>query len=109
VFFTQVGYHLVHVEAVLSVLLASFAGFGIAMTGHALIVEFIYWKGQLSTQNSTTRAETQEAGNRLSETSPAPLQQGVVAHSILDIEIHPSVDNAIASMVQDTPLLLHRS
>jgi len=109
VFFTQVGYHLVHVEAVLSVLLASFAGFGIAMTGHALIVEFIYWKGQLSTHNSTTRAETQEAGNRLSETSPAPLQQGVVAHSILDIEIHPSVDNAIASMVQDTPLLLHRS
>ncbi|KAH9537040.1 hypothetical protein CY35_16G031300 [Sphagnum magellanicum] len=109
VFFTQVGYHLVHVEAVLSVLLASFAGFGIAMTGHALIVEFIYWKGQLSTHNSTTRAETQEAGNRLSETSPAPLQQGVVAHSILDIEIHPSVDNAIASMVQDTPLLLHMS
>ncbi|CAM6014807.1 unnamed protein product [Sphagnum balticum] len=98
VFFTQVGYHLVHVEAVLSVLLASFAGFGIAMTGHALIVEFIYWKGQLSTHNSTTQAETQEAGNRLSEISPAPLQQGVVSHSILDIEIHPSVDNAIASM-----------
>ncbi|CAM6051694.1 unnamed protein product [Sphagnum compactum] len=107
--FTQVGYHLVHVEALLSVLLASFAGFGIAMTGHALIVEFIYWKGQLSTHNSTTQAETQEAGNRLSEISPAPLQQGVVAHSILDIEIHPSVDNAIASMVQDTPLLLHMS
>jgi hypothetical protein len=99
----------VHVEAVLSVLLASFAGFGIAMTGHALIVEFIYWKGQLSTHNPTTRAESQEAGNRLSEISPAPLQQGVVAHSILDIEIHPSVDNAIASMVQDTPLLLHMS
>jgi hypothetical protein len=39
----------VHVEAVLAILLASFAGFGIAMTSSALIIEYANWKRRAAT------------------------------------------------------------
>ncbi|CAM6032419.1 unnamed protein product [Sphagnum compactum] len=42
--FAHLFYDLVHVEAVLAILLASFAGFGIAMTSSALIIEYANWK-----------------------------------------------------------------
>ncbi|XP_060169573.1 uncharacterized protein LOC132600426 isoform X1 [Lycium barbarum] len=44
VLFAHVFYSLVRVQAVLSILLSTFAGFGVAMSGSSLIVEFFRWK-----------------------------------------------------------------
>ncbi|XP_030546081.1 uncharacterized protein LOC115752173 isoform X1 [Rhodamnia argentea] len=42
--FAHVFYSLVHLLAVLSVLFASFAGFGVAMSASSVLVEFLRWK-----------------------------------------------------------------
>ncbi|KAL3531928.1 hypothetical protein ACH5RR_005449 [Cinchona calisaya] len=58
VLFAHVFYSLLHVQAVLSVLLATFAGFGGAMSGASIIFEFSKWRRRLhalSTQGSTSR------------------------------------------------------
>ncbi|KAJ8551887.1 hypothetical protein K7X08_028330 [Anisodus acutangulus] len=44
VLFAHVFYSLVRVQAVLSILLSTFAGFGVAMSGSSLLVEFFRWK-----------------------------------------------------------------
>ncbi|XP_059297552.1 uncharacterized protein LOC132050344 isoform X2 [Lycium ferocissimum] len=44
VFFAHMFYSLVHVQALLSVLLSTFAGLGVAMCGYSILVEFFRWK-----------------------------------------------------------------
>ncbi|XP_016478571.2 uncharacterized protein LOC107799942 isoform X1 [Nicotiana tabacum] len=44
VFFAHMFYSLVHVQAVLSILLSTFAGLGVAMGGCSIVVEFLRWK-----------------------------------------------------------------
>ncbi|KAL9413105.1 hypothetical protein AB3S75_041724 [Citrus x aurantiifolia] len=44
VLFAHIFYSLVGVQAVLSILLATFAGFGVAMSGSSILVEFLRWK-----------------------------------------------------------------
>ncbi|KAK6936037.1 Zinc finger, RING-CH-type [Dillenia turbinata] len=44
VVFAHIFNSLVHVQAVLSVLLATFAGFGVAMSGSSILVEMVRWK-----------------------------------------------------------------
>ncbi|KAM7527922.1 hypothetical protein LguiB_031332 [Lonicera macranthoides] len=44
VLFAHVFYSLVHVQAVLSILLSTFAGFGVAMGGSSILVEFLRWR-----------------------------------------------------------------
>ncbi|KAK4717918.1 hypothetical protein R3W88_016256 [Solanum pinnatisectum] len=44
VFFAHMFYSLVHVQAVLSILLSTFAGLGVAMCGCSLLIEFFRWK-----------------------------------------------------------------
>ncbi|KAL6967270.1 hypothetical protein U1Q18_033074 [Sarracenia purpurea var. burkii] len=44
VLFAHVFYSLIHVQAVLSILLATFAGFGIAMSASSIVVEFLRWR-----------------------------------------------------------------
>ncbi|XP_004505986.1 uncharacterized protein [Cicer arietinum] len=44
VLFAHIFYSLVHVQAVLSVLLATFAGFGVVMSGSSILVEFFRWR-----------------------------------------------------------------
>ncbi|OVA18089.1 zinc finger protein [Macleaya cordata] len=46
VLFAHLFYTLLHVQAVLSILLSAFAGFGVAMSGNSLLVEFLRWKRQ---------------------------------------------------------------
>ncbi|XAR59759.1 Ubiquitin--protein ligase [Bertholletia excelsa] len=46
VLFAHIFYSLIRVQAVLSILLATFAGFGIAMSGSSILVEFFKWKRQ---------------------------------------------------------------
>ncbi|KAJ8535528.1 hypothetical protein K7X08_023248 [Anisodus acutangulus] len=44
VFFAHMFYSLVHVQAVLSILLSTFAGMGVSMCGCSILVEFFRWK-----------------------------------------------------------------
>lgn len=44
VFFAHIFYSLVGVQAILSILLATFAGFGVAMSGSSIIVEILRWR-----------------------------------------------------------------
>ncbi|KAJ8768767.1 hypothetical protein K2173_023671 [Erythroxylum novogranatense] len=44
VLFAHIFYSLVAVQAVLSILLATFAGFGVAMSGSSILVELLRWK-----------------------------------------------------------------
>ncbi|XP_009592141.1 uncharacterized protein [Nicotiana tomentosiformis] len=44
VLFAHIFYSLVRVQAVLSILLSTFAGFGVAMSGSSLLVEFFRWR-----------------------------------------------------------------
>ncbi|KAK7312562.1 hypothetical protein VNO77_36506 [Canavalia gladiata] len=47
VLFAHIFYSLVHVQAVLSILLATFAGFGVVMSGSSILVEFFRWRRRL--------------------------------------------------------------
>ncbi|KAK9168850.1 hypothetical protein Syun_000990 [Stephania yunnanensis] len=44
VLFAHIFYSSLHVQAVLSILLSTFAGFGLAMSGNSIIVEFLRWR-----------------------------------------------------------------
>lgn len=44
VLFAHIFYSLIHVQAVLCILLATFAGLGVSMSGSSIIVEFLRWK-----------------------------------------------------------------
>ncbi|KAF3455007.1 hypothetical protein FNV43_RR05455 [Rhamnella rubrinervis] len=44
VLFAHIFYSLIHVQAVLCILLATFAGLGVAMSGSSIIVEFLRWR-----------------------------------------------------------------
>ncbi|KAI3450553.1 hypothetical protein Pfo_007218 [Paulownia fortunei] len=46
VLFAHIFYNLVHVQAVLSILLSTFVGFGLAMSGASILVEVLRWRGR---------------------------------------------------------------
>jgi len=59
VLFAHIFYSLVDLQAVLSILLATFAGIGVAMSGSSIIVEFLRWRrrrrAQLEHHQMTSR------------------------------------------------------
>lgn len=67
--FAHVFYSVLHVEAVLAVLLSSFAGFGIAMSGNSLLLEYLRWKERVhrlrnrSWNTQTAQRPDQARGN----------------------------------------------
>ncbi|PUZ46039.1 hypothetical protein GQ55_7G014600 [Panicum hallii var. hallii] len=44
VFFTHLFYRYLHLQAVISIILATFAGFGVGMTGNSIIIEILRWR-----------------------------------------------------------------
>ncbi|KAK9280029.1 hypothetical protein L1049_013714 [Liquidambar formosana] len=56
VFFAHIFYSLVGVQAVLSILLSTFAGFGVAMSGSSIIVEFLRWRRRWHAQSDQYRS-----------------------------------------------------
>lgn len=66
VFFAHIFYSLFHVQAVLSVLLATFAGFGVTMCGNSFVVEFLKWRRRWlagSDQQHSSQEVTQMDGS----------------------------------------------
>ncbi|KAJ9188862.1 hypothetical protein P3X46_000219 [Hevea brasiliensis] len=51
VLFAHIFYSLVNLQAVLSILLATFAGFGVAMGGSSILVEILRWKRRWNVQS----------------------------------------------------------
>lgn len=63
----------VHVQAVLSILLATFAGFGLVMSGSSILVEFVRWRRRwqaLSEQQHVPQLMTQPGHNPRSVNTP---------------------------------------
>ncbi|KAK6164078.1 hypothetical protein DH2020_000942 [Rehmannia glutinosa] len=59
VLFAHIFYNLVHVQAVVSILLSTFAGFGVAMSGASILVEVLRWRERHSVvinQNAISNA-----------------------------------------------------
>ncbi|MED6122033.1 hypothetical protein PIB30_035859 [Stylosanthes scabra] len=59
VLFAHIFYSLVHVQAVLSILLATFAGFGVVMSGSSILVEFFRWRRRWQQQQQDPQLMTQ--------------------------------------------------
>ncbi|GKV08279.1 hypothetical protein SLEP1_g19934 [Rubroshorea leprosula] len=74
VFFAHIFYSLVRVQAVLSVLLATFAGFGVAMSGSSLLVEILRWGRRWQ-----ARSQQQQQQNHGSQ----PLTQSINHSSLI--------------------------
>ncbi|GMY10348.1 hypothetical protein FCV25MIE_05587 [Fagus crenata] len=56
VLFAHIFYSLVALQAVLSILLATFAGFGVAMCGSSILVEFFRWRRRWQAQSQQHHA-----------------------------------------------------
>ncbi|GMN24740.1 hypothetical protein TIFTF001_000678 [Ficus carica] len=56
VIFAHIFYSLIHVQAVLCILLATFAGLGVAMSGSSIIVEFLRWRKRWRASSDQNRA-----------------------------------------------------
>lgn len=46
VFFTHLFYRYLHLQAVISIILATFAGFGVGMTGNSIVIEILRWRAR---------------------------------------------------------------
>ncbi|XP_050370034.1 uncharacterized protein LOC126788113 [Argentina anserina] len=58
VLFAHIFYSLVRVQAVLCILLATFAGLGVAMSGSSIIVEILRWKRRLQTRSEQSHSQS---------------------------------------------------
>ncbi|KAK4780525.1 hypothetical protein SAY87_016631 [Trapa incisa] len=54
VLFAHIFYSLIHLQAVLSVLFATFAGFGVTMSGSSILVEFLRLRRMLNNSSSSS-------------------------------------------------------
>ncbi|KAL6566744.1 hypothetical protein OROMI_015148 [Orobanche minor] len=85
VVFTHIFYDLVHVQAVVSILLSTFAGLGVAMSGASIYVEVLRWRGRHSadvasnqtTMSNPSRASSPSLIETSSYTSPRLHRDGV--------------------------------
>ncbi|KAL5148960.1 hypothetical protein HKD37_13G035913 [Glycine soja] len=65
-------FSLVHMQAVLAILLATFTGFGVVMCGASILMEILKWRGRSLAQSN------QQQGSQ--EAIPPPDQSSTVAH-----------------------------
>ncbi|OVA10150.1 zinc finger protein [Macleaya cordata] len=72
VLFAHIFYSLLHVQSVLSILLSTFAGFGLAMSGSSIFVEFMRWRRKwVAWSNHRRRSQgTSEPDQRPEEEHP---------------------------------------
>ncbi|PRQ43526.1 putative aminoacyltransferase, E1 ubiquitin-activating enzyme [Rosa chinensis] len=73
-------YSLIHMQAVLSVLLATFTGFGVTMCGNSIIIEALEWRERWlsrSNQQHGTPAVTQPNQPQQTQTNPRQLENEI--------------------------------
>ncbi|WOL09605.1 hypothetical protein Cni_G18358 [Canna indica] len=67
VFFAHLFYSYLHMQAIISIILATFAGFGVAMSGNTLAIELLRWRRRWNAASATSHASR--------ETAPASRQE----------------------------------
>ncbi|CAL1404299.1 unnamed protein product [Linum trigynum] len=75
VIFAHIFYSLVGVQAVLSILLATFAGFGVSMSGSSIIIEFMRWRRRWRRNGGS---EQQLGNNLMAGRVPRPVNSSAV-------------------------------
>ncbi|KAI3995159.1 hypothetical protein MKX01_031961 [Papaver californicum] len=78
VLFAHLFYTVLHVRVVLAILLSSFAGFGIAMSGNALLTEFFGWRrrhAQLANQQGSQETSQQNQSSHTNQPQSSQAQQ----------------------------------
>ncbi|KAF6998607.1 hypothetical protein CFC21_014715 [Triticum aestivum] len=69
VFFTHLFYRYLHLQAVISIILATFAGFGVGMIGNSIIIEVLRWRTMAPAQPRHARRPPRVAQQQ--QTAPA--------------------------------------
>jgi hypothetical protein len=89
VFFTHLFYRYLHLQAVISIILATFAGFGVGMTGNSIIVEIIRWRAAraAAAPPAQTRHRRRRHGRR--QQQPPPAQPAASSAAVADVENPP--------------------
>ncbi|XP_047066253.1 uncharacterized protein LOC124674257 [Lolium rigidum] len=72
VFFTHLFYRYLHLQAVISIILATFAGFGVGMIGNSIIVEILRWRTIAPAQQR--RARRPRVAQQQQQQAPASSQ-----------------------------------
>jgi hypothetical protein len=78
-----------HLQAVISIILATFAGFGVGMTGNSIIVEIIRWRAAraAAAPPAQTRHRRRRHGRR--QQQPPPAQPAASSAAVADVENPP--------------------
>ncbi|KAE8791889.1 hypothetical protein D1007_33516 [Hordeum vulgare] len=71
VFFTHLFYRYLHLQAVISIILATFAGFGVGMIGNSIIIEVLRWRTMAPAQPRRARRPPRVAQQQQQQ-QPAP-------------------------------------
>ncbi|CAN6234171.1 unnamed protein product [Urochloa humidicola] len=80
VFFTHLFYRYLHLQAVISIILATFAGFGVGMTGNSIIVEILRWRvRRMAPPTQGRRDRRRRAAQQQAPASDQPSGQPSVA------------------------------
>lgn len=82
VIFAHVFYSVVHLQAIISILLATFVGYGIAMSASSIIIEFLRWRRRIA-QSRLQQASI--PNNQQPNYSPSPWL-GFPNHRPTDVE-----------------------
>lgn len=72
VIFAHVFYSVVHLQAIISILLATFVGYGIAMSASSILVELLRWRGRNARSRPRQGAQSSIPSNRQTSSSPPP-------------------------------------
>ncbi|GJN38308.1 hypothetical protein PR202_gb27337 [Eleusine coracana subsp. coracana] len=72
VFVTHLFYKFLHLQAVISIILATFAGFGVGMTGNSIIVEILRWRVRRVAPPSPSDARRNRRRRTTQQQAPAP-------------------------------------
>eukprot|EP01018_Ginkgo_biloba_P031176 Gb_27920 [translate_table: standard] len=98
ILFAHLFYSMLHVEAVLAVLLSSFAGFGIAMSGNSLLLEYLRWKARVhSRPNNLQNTQTAQLPNPLRENTGSDSQLQIVLVESIDQQHERDIESMITA------------
>lgn len=86
VIFAHVFYSVVHLQAIISILLATFVGYGIAMSLSSIIVEFFRWRRRNSRSSSPEGSRVTVQNGQEAENAPSLPSPGFPNRRLGDVE-----------------------
>ncbi|KAI3696962.1 hypothetical protein L6452_29620 [Arctium lappa] len=108
VFFAQIFYSMVHVQPILSILLATFAGCGIAIFGRSILVEVLrlrrWWRGRSDAQHgSLSVGITPSSETPLPPLLPPPPPPSYIASPDVLLNVEPQHDDVTSPPQPPSP------